>query len=63
MRGIYAGLMHPSLETLTDLRLVSLLSFDGEFETHKRRLAPECRCVFGTGQIGRAQGKYGFDCP
>jgi hypothetical protein len=62
MRGIYAGLMHPSLETLTDLRLVSLLSFDGEFKTHTRRLAPECRCVFISGQIGRAQGKYGFDC-
>jgi hypothetical protein len=55
--------MHPSLETLTDLRLVSLPSFDGEFKTHAQRLAPECRCVFITGQIGRAQGKYGFDCP
>lgn len=25
MRSIYAGLMHPSLETLSELRLVSLL--------------------------------------
>ncbi len=35
----------------------------GKYETHTRRLAPECPCVLGTGQIGRAQGKYGCDCP
>jgi hypothetical protein len=30
MRGIYAGLMHPSLEILTEERLVSPLSLGGE---------------------------------